>query len=135
MSLGSDLNGLRDGDKRDSTGTAIRDPAVAGALEADIEQSEHVPLTPEKTHNISTGDRELDHTYHDEEDYENEQPEDMGPLHVQPNTLLELYKKLHPEHADKIAMDDLFHPLGPPGNYNAENKWNNSTETGTIMHL
>jgi len=98
MSLGSDLNGLRDGEKRDSTGIAIRDPATAGALEADVEQSEHVPLTPEKTHNISTGDRELEHTYDNEEDDddENEQPEDMGPLHVQPNTLLaELQLRKH----------------------------------------
>ncbi|GAB7340278.1 hypothetical protein MBLNU457_6737t1 [Dothideomycetes sp. NU457] len=96
MSLGSDLNGLRDGENRDSTGTAIRDPAVAGALEADVEQSEHVPLTPEKIHNNSTEDRELDHTYNDEEDDENEHPEDMGPLHVQPNTLLaELQLRKH----------------------------------------
>jgi len=86
MSLGSDLNGLREEDKRDSTGTAIRDPDTG--LEADVEQGEHVPLTPEKTHNVSTGDRDLDNTYEDEEDNENEQPEDMGPIYVQPNTLL-----------------------------------------------
>ena len=48
----------------------------------------------------------------------------------QPETLLDLYNQLNPGFS--IQEDDLF-PV--QGMYNPENKWNNATDTGTIMHL
>ncbi|KAJ7084936.1 hypothetical protein C8R44DRAFT_753015 [Mycena epipterygia] len=48
----------------------------------------------------------------------------------QRDTLLALYQKLNPDVSIQLA--DLF---TEDGSYNPRNKWNNSTTTGTIMHL
>lgn len=48
----------------------------------------------------------------------------------QPDTLLKLYQDLNPGFG--IQSGDLF---DEKGKYNPMNKWNNSTKTGTIMHL
>jgi len=54
----------------------------------------------------------------------------------QPDTLLHLYQEHNP--GVGIQNADLFHP-DPDGSgrlvYNPLNKWNNATDTGTIMHL
>ncbi|KAJ8080796.1 hypothetical protein AAF712_006797 [Marasmius tenuissimus] len=48
----------------------------------------------------------------------------------QPDTLVNLYQKMNP--GFDIQSNDLF---DSSGNYNPKNKWNNSTNTGAIMHL
>ncbi|KAH8105185.1 hypothetical protein BXZ70DRAFT_904420 [Cristinia sonorae] len=48
---------------------------------------------------------------------------------VQPDTLVKLYQDLHP--GVDIKKEDLF----VDGVYKGTNKWNNSSDTGTIMHL
>ncbi|PWW73299.1 hypothetical protein C7212DRAFT_300217 [Tuber magnatum] len=51
---------------------------------------------------------------------------------LQPATLLQLYKDNNPEYASQIKKEDLY--IGGT-RYNRQNKWNNSTTTGSIMHL
>lgn len=51
----------------------------------------------------------------------------------QPDTLVELYQKLNP--GFDIQEADLFVQQGGKVVYNPYNKWNNSTTTGSIMHL
>lgn len=52
----------------------------------------------------------------------------------QPETLLDLYRQHNPGFS--IQSEDLFHIDGSGRRvYNPNNKWNNSTETGSIMHL
>ncbi|KAF9459691.1 hypothetical protein BDZ94DRAFT_1239063 [Collybia nuda] len=51
----------------------------------------------------------------------------------QPDTLLRLYQKLNPDAPIKIA--DLFKLENGKLVYDKINKWNSSTNTGTIMHL
>ncbi|RPA91403.1 hypothetical protein L873DRAFT_1714422 [Choiromyces venosus 120613-1] len=51
----------------------------------------------------------------------------------QPDTLLQLYKDNNPEYADQIKKEDLY--SSKSNRYNRLNKWNNSTTTGSIMHL
>ncbi|KAL0631393.1 hypothetical protein Q9L58_009748 [Maublancomyces gigas] len=48
---------------------------------------------------------------------------------MQPETVLQLYKEHNP--GFDIKKDDLF----PGGTYKRDNKWNNSTTPGCIMHL
>jgi len=50
---------------------------------------------------------------------------------LQPDTLLQLYKENNPDYASQIKKEDLY----KSGRYNRTNKWNNSTTTGSIMHL
>jgi hypothetical protein len=52
---------------------------------------------------------------------------------TQPDTLLQLYQKLNP--GVTINKEDLFTTVNGKSVYNPTNKWNNSTTTGTIMHL
>lgn len=53
----------------------------------------------------------------------------------QPDTLLRLYQEHNP--GVGIESADLFHVDPDSGKtvYNPQNKWNNATDTGTIMHL
>ncbi|PPQ95706.1 hypothetical protein CVT25_000785 [Psilocybe cyanescens] len=51
----------------------------------------------------------------------------------QPETLVDLYRKLNP--GFDINSQDLFHKEGGKLVYNPLNKWNNRTDTGSIMHL
>jgi hypothetical protein len=53
----------------------------------------------------------------------------------QPDTLFQLYQEHNP--GVGIQKADLFHPDPESGRtvYNPENRWNNATDTGTIMHL
>ncbi|KAF2225803.1 hypothetical protein BDZ85DRAFT_294246 [Elsinoe ampelina] len=48
------------------------------------------------------------------------------------NKVLGLYKACNPAFSNQIQLSDL---VNPDGTYNPTNKWNNSTTTGTIMHL
>lgn len=48
----------------------------------------------------------------------------------QPDTLLKLYQEHNP--GANISGEDIFNDSGF---YITNNKWNNSTSTGTIMHL
>ncbi|QRV92522.1 COBW/P47K family protein [Ceratobasidium sp. AG-Ba] len=67
--------------------------------------------------------------------FSNEGPEYFSYLgSVQPDTLLELYRSLHP--GVHIANEDIFEQgEGGKLKYNPRNRWNRSTDTGTIMHL
>ncbi|KAH7139610.1 hypothetical protein B0J13DRAFT_586228 [Dactylonectria estremocensis] len=50
---------------------------------------------------------------------------------VDPDKVLALYREYNPEFADQIQKADLFRN----GRYNHLNKWNNRSNTGSIMHL
>jgi hypothetical protein len=64
----------------------------------------------------------------------NEGPEYFQYLgQTQPETLVKLYQDLNPGFS--ITAADLFHNVDGKMVYNPTNKWNDSTTTGTIMHL